>query len=192
MTPFEAAGAAIDRVNGGDPAGHELPYSGRMVDWTRKLAPGASEELLLAVRAQHVGRWTVPRSTYPDGRAGYLSWRESLKKLHADTLGSAMKEAGYLDASVAKAKALILRKNLASDPEGQTLEDAACLVFLQFEFAGFAAKTEEAKVVDILRKTWRKMSPRAREAALGLAFAPAGQELLRKALGPVAGPGIVG
>lgn len=192
MTPYEAACAAIDRSNRGDPAGHELPYSQRMVEWTRTLAPGASEELLLAVRAQHVCRWTVPRTKYPGGRAGYLAWRESLKKFHAETLAAAMKESGYPDASVAKAKALILRKNLASDPEGQTLEDAACLVFLQFEFAEFAAKTEDGKVVDILRKTWQKMSPRAREAALVLPFEAREQALLGKALSPVAGPDIVG
>jgi hypothetical protein len=187
VTPYETACAAIDRSNVEDPAGHELPYSQRMVEWTRTLAPGSSEELLLAVRAQHVRRWSVPRSQFPDGRAGYLSWRETLKKFHAETLAAIMKEAGYADASVAKAKALILRKNLASDPEGQTLEDAACLVFLQFEFGEFAAKTEEGKVVDILRKTWKKMSARAREAALALPLGTRESDLVRRALGPFLG-----
>jgi len=182
VTPYDGACAAIDRWNREDPAGHELPYSERMVGWTRKLSPGASDELLLAVRAQHLRRWTVPRSTFPDGRAGYLSWRETLKKFHADALASIMKDSGYGDPAVAKAKALILRKNLASDPEGQTLEDAACLVFLQFEFADFARKTEEGKVLEILKKTWQKMSPRAREAALGLSYPPKESEILRKAL----------
>lgn len=187
MTPYDAACAAIDRSNREDPSGRELPYSQRMVEWTQRLAPGASEELLLAVRAQHVRRWTVPRSKFPDGRAGYLSWRETLKKFHAETLAAAMKESGYGDAPIAKAKALILRKNLASDPEGQALEDAACLVFLQFEFSGFAAKTGEEKVVDILRKTWQKMSPRAREAALALPLGTREGELVRRALGPSLG-----
>ena len=130
-----------------------------MVDWVRALAPGASEELLLAARAQHVRRWTVPRSKYPEGRNGYLRWREGLKKFHADTLAAIMKEAGYADAAVEKSRSLLVRKNLASDAEGQTLEDAACLVFLQFEFAEFSAKTEPGKMVDILRKSWGKMSP---------------------------------
>lgn len=182
MTPYEAACQAIDRALGEDPAGHELPYSGRMVEWTRKLDPGASEELLLAVRAQHLGRWTVPRATYPEGRAGYLSWREALKKVHAGALGPLMKEAGYGESSIAKARGLILRKNLSSDPEGQTLEDAACLVFLQFEFSEFARKTPPDKVVDILRKTWQKMSPRAREAAGAVPLGEAERGLVRRAL----------
>ena len=188
MTPYEAACAAIDRANAADPAGHELPYSRRMVEWTRTLAPGASEELRLAARAQHVRRWETPRSAYPEGRAGYLRWREGLKKFHADVLAALMREAGYAEASVAKAAGLLLRKNLAADPEGQTLEDAACLVFLQFEFADFTTKTEEGKVVDILRKTWGKMSPAAREAALKLSFAPREADLVNRALrGPSVG-----
>jgi uncharacterized protein DUF4202 len=183
VTPYETACAAIDRANGDDPRAHELPYSQRMVEWTKKLSPEASDELLLAVRAQHVRRWTVPRASYPEGRSGYLQWREALKKFHADTLAAILKDAGFAEPAIAKAKSLILRKNLASDPEGQTLEDAACLVFLQHEFAEFAAKTPDEKVVDILRKTWKKMSPRARDFALGLAFPERETSILRKALG---------
>lgn len=188
---LEAAAAAIDRANADDPrretAGsetlpYEVLYSRRMEEWVRLLAPGASEELLLAARAQHLRRWTVPRSTYPEGRTGYLRWRESLKRFHADELARIMDEAGYDEASVGKARALLLKKNLAADPEGQTLEDAACLVFLRHEFAAFSAKTEESKVVDILRKTWGKMSARAREEALKLEFGPAGHALIVRAL----------
>ena len=189
MTPFEAASAAIDRANAEDPQGRELPYSQRMVDWVLKLVPSASEELLLAVRAQHIRRWTVARSTYPDGRNGYLRWREDLKKFHAETLGAIMAEAGYGEGSVAKARNLIVRKNLSADAEGQTLEDAACLVFLQFEFAEFAAKTEPDKMVDILRKSWKKMSPLARERALGLNLPPDQRALVQRALEKPAGPG---
>jgi hypothetical protein len=155
-----------------------------MTAWARRLAPEASEELLLAVRAQHVCRWTLPRSDFPEGRAGYLSWRERLKKFHAETLGRIMAEAGYPPGSVERAKALILRKNFAPDPEGQVLEDAACLVFLEHELAALAAKTPGEKVVDILRKTWEKMSPRAREIAAALPQAPAEAALLRRALAP--------
>jgi len=180
---YDAASAAIDRANAEDPKNDELLYGRRMVDWVRKLAPGASEELLLAARAQHVRRWTVPRSTYPDGRSGYLRWREGLKKLHADALAAIMTEAGYGAGAVAKARSLLVRKNLADDAEGQTLEDAACLVFLQFEFPGFSAKTEPDKMVDILRKSWAKMSPAARDRALELPLAPAELNLVKRALG---------
>src|SRR5579862_1201764 len=181
MTPFEAACAAIDRANAEDPQGREVTYSRRMVDWVRALAPVASEELLLAARAQHLRRWTVARSSYPEGRNGYLRWREDLKKFHADTLARILKDAGYADESLAKTRSLLVRKNLSSDAEGQTLEDAACLVFLQFELADFAAKTEPGKVIDILRKSWKKMSPAARERALGLSLPPDQLDLVNRA-----------
>ena len=183
MTPYEAACAEIDRANAGDPRGHELPYSERMVAWTRRLAPRASEELLLAVRAQHLRRWEISRSEYPEGRAGYLNWREDLKQFHAVALGAIMIGAGYAEGAVAKAKGILLKKNRAADPEGQTLEDAACLVFLQHEFADFAAKTEEGKLIDILRKTWGKMSPAARDAALELTLGDREAALVKRALG---------
>jgi hypothetical protein len=186
---YDSASAAIDGANREDPKGYELLYGQRMVEWARKLAPKASEELLLAARAQHLRRWTVPRSTQPEGRQGYLKWREGLKKFHADLLSSIMRGAGYGDQSIEKARSLILRKNLASDAEGQTLEDAACLVFLQFEFAEFSAKTEPGKMVEILRKSWGKMSTAAREAALGLPLGPAEQELVKRALEKSSPPG---
>jgi hypothetical protein len=182
MNRYEAACAAVDRANAEDPEGREVAYAERMVGWARKLAPDASEELLLAVRAQHVRRWTVPRSSQPEGREGYLRWREGLKKVHADVLAGIMEGAGYGEASVAKARSLILRKNHAADREGAVLEDAACLVFLEFEFPGFARKTDSAKMVDILRKSWGKMSENGRRAALGLDLGPAEKDLVRKAL----------
>jgi len=186
--PYEAACAAIDHANAEDPKGYEVVYSQRMVDWAKKLAPQASEELLLAVRAQHVRRWTVPRASYPEGRNGYLKWREGLKKFHADTLAAIMKDVGYSAESIAKARSLLVRKNLADDAEGQTLEDAACLVFLQFEFAEFSGKTEPAKMVEILRKSWGKMSASAREQALRLPLGPAELDLVKRALEKPAPP----
>jgi|SRR5579864_6348478 len=189
MSPFDAACAAIDRANAEDPQGRELNYSHRMVEWVRALAPSASEELLLAARAQHVRRWTVPRSTYAEGRNGYLHWREDLKKFHADTLGRIMKDAGYAAEAVAKSRNLLVRKNLSTDAEGQILEDAACLVFLQFEFGDFAGKTEPDQLVDILRKTWKKMSSAAHERALGLALPPEQRDLVQRALEKPQGPG---
>lgn len=182
MSPFEAACAAIDRANTEDPQGREGTYSLRMVEWTRKLAPSATEELLLAARAQHLRRWTVARSTYPEGRNGYLRWREDLKRIHAQMLGEIMRDAGYPGPALEKAQGLLVRKNLSSDAEGQTLEDAACLVFLQFELDEFAAKTQPEKMVEILRKSWKKMSPEARRQALGLKFSEGPQDLVRRAL----------
>jgi hypothetical protein len=189
MSRFESACAAIDRINAEDPQGREVDYGRRMVDWVRTLAPAASEELLLAARAQHIRRWTVPRSKYPDGRTGYLRWREDLKKFHAEVLAGILKDAGYDSESQEKAHSLLVRKNLSSDAEGQTLEDAACLVFLQFEYAEFAAKTEPDKMVDILRKSWKKMSPAARDAALRLPLSDRERDLVKRALEKSPGSG---
>lgn len=181
-TPYAAACAAIDRVHAEDPRGRELDYGRRMAAWAERLHPAASEELRLAARAQHLRRWAIPRGDFPEGRAGYLAWREKLKVLHAETAGEILRAAGYGDAAIAKLKSLIRRKEKAADPEGQVLEDAACLVFLETEFAGFAAKTEEEKTLDILRKTWGKMSEAGRGAALGLSFGEREKALLAKAL----------
>ncbi len=188
---YEAACAAIDRANAEDPRRaaaegrehpHELLYSMRMVEWAGRLRPDASEELLLAVRAQHVCRWKTPRANYPEGRAGYLRWREDLKKFHAGMAADILKAAGYDPAPIEKVRQLILRKNFAPDPEGQALEDAACLVFLEHELGEFAAKHPEEKVVEILLKTWEKMSPRARELSGAIACSPASRALLARAL----------
>lgn len=180
---FAAAIAAIDAVNAEDPAA--LLYGRHMSAWILRLAPDASEELRLAARAQHVKRWTIPRATYPAGRDGYLAWRSDLQRFHAKTLGEIMAKAGYDGAAVARAGDLLQKKRLKRDPETQALEDAACLVFLEHEFAAFAAKHPDEKVIDILKKTAAKMSGAGLAQAAQLADRlPAGaRALLFRALG---------
>jgi tRNAThr (cytosine32-N3)-methyltransferase len=59
-------------------------------------------------------------------------------------------------------------------------------VFLENEIQTFAAQHAHyprGKFIEILRKTWRKMSPAAQSAALGLALPPAIAALVREALG---------
>jgi Domain of unknown function (DUF4202) len=129
-------------------------------------APGASEALQIAVRGQHIERWLMPRRDYPDGKAGYIAWRNAAKRLHAERVAEIMGARGYDDASIAHAAALVRKERLRADAEAQTLEDVACLVFLRFYAASFAAKHPEAKVLDILVKTQRKMSPHGRAQAL--------------------------
>lgn len=188
---YPTACGRIDAANAEDPrrvedGGRSWPrevlYSRRMVAWVERLAPEASEELRLAARAQHLRRWTIPRSRFPEGRKGYLQWRETLKTFHADETAALLREAGYGEASVDKVRTLLRRKNLAADPEGQTLEDAACLVFLAHEMEEFAARTAEDKMVDILRKSWVKMSAAGREAAKGLDLGAREKALLERAL----------
>ncbi len=189
---FLEAVARFDRANAEDPnvetvdgASYpkELLYARRMSDALERFVPEASEVVRLAVRCQHIRRWTVPRDTYPAGRDGYRRWRSDLGRFHADTAGDILREVGYEDAAVGRVQALLRKERLKADPEVQLLEDVVCLVFLGHYLAPFAAQHEEDKVVGILRKTWRKMSDRGRAAAFDLDVAPELRALVTRAVG---------
>jgi hypothetical protein len=169
--------AAIDAANAEDPARIETGeaerpyavfYGERMTAWLARLVPDASEALKIAVRAQHIRRFDIPRSAYPMDKPGYHAWRNRLKDHHADLTARLMAEAGYGADDIARARSIVRKERLKRDPEAQALEDCACLVFLENEFVPFAAKHEDAKVVDIVAKTWVKMSDAGHAAALGL------------------------
>jgi hypothetical protein len=186
-----AAIAAFDAANAADPnreaaAGttqpRELLYARRMSDWLEQLAPDAPESLRLAVRCQHLCRWTVPRASYPEGRDGYLRWRADLKRFHAEKAGELLRAVGYDEGTIGRVQALVRKERFKTDPEAQLLEDVACLVFLEHYFAPFAAQHPEEKILNILRKTWSKMSARGQQAALRLELAPAERSLVEKAL----------
>ncbi|HSR54611.1 MAG TPA: DUF4202 domain-containing protein [Alphaproteobacteria bacterium] len=175
---FRAAIAAIDALNAEDPnrerggegeAPAALLYGRRMSAWLLRLAPGAPEPLRLAARAQHIARWKIPRNTYPQGRAGYLKWRRDLGRFHADTAAAILEDAGYGPDDIARVRDLLQKKALKRDADAQTLEDAACLVFLEHHFIDFSRKHEDEKVIDILRKTLIKMSDQGRAEAVTLA-----------------------
>jgi hypothetical protein len=189
-TRFEQALKRFDDENGSDPnlivvAGtaqaRELVYAQCLTDWVLRLCPAASEALRLAARCQHICRWMIPRNSYPMTRAGYLRWREELKLFHAQKSTEILRELGYSEDMIARVRDLNLKKNLGEDAECQTLEDALCLVTLQYQLGELIDKTEADKMVTILQKTWKKMSPVAREKALGLSFSNCEKELLSKA-----------
>jgi len=172
--------ARFDALNAEDPRRERDPVSGeeiafevlyarRMTERLEQLAPDAPEVLRLAVRAQHIARWRIPRESYPDGRVGYKRWRSQLARAHADVAAGILGEVGYEADAIRRVRELLLKQGLRRDPEVQTLEDVACVVFLEHYFADFARKHERAKVVDIARKTWKKMSPRGQGAAAALA-----------------------
>lgn len=168
---LNAALAAIDQANAGDPVGKELQHASMAVDWVRRLRPDASQELLLAARAHHIRRWEIPRDTYPEGRAGYLKWKRDLQDHHATVVAPLLHRAGYDDASVERVQAIVRKRGLAQgDPDAQALEDALCLVFLETQFAELAARLDDDKMVEILRKSLHKMSPAGQQFAL--AFEP--------------------
>jgi hypothetical protein len=175
---FEQAIARLDAANAQDPSrakwdGREWPaellYAMRMTEWLNRLEPRASEALRLAVRAQHLCRWMIPRSQFPMTRAGYHQWRSTLARFHAEKAGEILKSVDYEEPAIARVQSLIRKERLKSDPEAQTLEDVACLVFLEGDYIQFATAHDSQKVIDILRKTWRKMSARGQDAALSLA-----------------------
>ncbi|MBK1790703.1 DUF4202 domain-containing protein [Persicirhabdus sediminis] len=188
----ERAMAAFDAANGEDPnlievdgemRARELVHAERVSGWVNKLMPNASEGLQLAARCQHICRWQVPRSSQPMNRAGYLKWREGLKSFHAEKSAEILRDLGYADEVIERVKSLNQKKNIKGDEECQVLEDALCLVFLEFQFANLIADTEHGKMIKIVQKTWAKMGERGQQAALTLTYSDAEMAVLKEALG---------
>jgi len=186
---LETVLAAIDAANAADPRRTtddepvELVYGRRMSAALASLAPEASELLQIAARGQHIERWTSPRDSFPRDRVGYLKWRTALKDFHARRVGELMAGAGYGADEIARVGALLRKEKLKYDAEAQTLEDVACIVFLENYFAEFSGHYDEDKVVSILQKTWAKMSPDGHKAALALNLPPRARALVETALG---------
>ena len=188
---FRRAIARFDEANSADPSRErfegkdhprELLYSWRMSAWLERLEPQAPEAVRLAARCQHLRRWLIPRDQYPQGRAGYLKWRTRLGRFHADEAETILREIGYGEATIARIRSLLLKQKLKQDPQVQLLEDVVCVVFLESYFADFSRKHDERKILDIVRKTWRKMTLRGRDAALALDLPSEARALVERAL----------
>ena len=167
---FEKAFAQFDSYNSNDPnkEAHngktypkELLYAIRMSERLDLFKPGSPDYLKLAARCQHIGRWEIPRSSYPMDKKGYLQWRNTLKFHHAKIAGDILTNCGYETETIEKIKFLLLKKELNKNADTQVLEDVICLVFIEYYLDEFASKHEDDKVVDILRKTMKKMSSKA-------------------------------
>lgn len=167
---FEAAVAAIDAANAEDPnrvvvRGEELPLAlahGRLAaEWVHRLVDDPDDALLLAARAHHLRRWEVPRTSYPEGRAGYLRWRRDQKDRHSEEVVGLLVTAGYGEAVINRVQVLLRRQRLDAETGTQTVEDVACLVFLETQLADVAARLDTDHLVEVLRRTARKMSPAA-------------------------------
>ncbi len=175
---YARAVALIDAANAEDPnmemdAGREWPkellYSHRMSDILQRYSPQADEAQQLAIRAQHIQRWKSPRSDYPMDRNGYLQWRTQLYKFHAETAGTLLAQAGYGAEVIERVKQAVGKRALKVNPDTQLLEDVAGLTFIEHYMLAFAGKHpeyDEAKWIDIVRKTWKKLSERARQFVL--------------------------
>jgi len=185
---FDAAIQRFDAENSRDPnreegQPRELLYAERLTRWVLRLRPDAPETLRLAARCQHICRWESPREKYPMTRAGYLKWRADLKKFHAEKSGAILREVGYGAETIRAVQDLNLKKNFPADPDVRVLEDALCLVFLEFQFAPLAAKSDDEKMINALRKSWEKMTEAARAEALKLAYGEREKKLITQALG---------
>ncbi|PKQ46277.1 DUF4202 domain-containing protein [Confluentibacter flavum] len=190
-TRFESAIILIDNKNSEDintyqvyglEISKELLYSQRMSQKLLQFEPQASEELQIAARAQHIGRWKIARDEYPMDRVGYLKWRETLKKMHAAMATDILKEVDYDAEFIDRVSFLINKKLIKKDDGSQTLEDVICLVFLEYYFEEFAEKHEDDKVIDILQKTWVKMSDKGHDAALKISFSEKSLSLIKRAI----------
>ncbi|MFV9550792.1 DUF4202 domain-containing protein [Algibacter sp. PT7-4] len=190
-TRFEAAIALIDKANSEDVNTYEvaglkypkeLLYSQRMTRKLLQFNPNASKALQIAARAQHICRWKIGRKEYPMDRVGYLKWRETLKKMHANITTDILDQVGFDEPFKNRVKSIILKKLIKKNEESQTLEDTICLVFLDYYFEEFAEKHSNEKVIDILKKTWVKMSDKGHEAALKLPFSDTSLALVKQAI----------
>lgn len=196
-SPLEKALAAIDAAHSQDPnktttttttdgnteeVPYELHYARKCTAYLAKRTPAASEPLQLAIRAQHLRRWEVPRSSFPMTRPGYYAWRTHLKKRQAEQAAELCIAAGYDEAVAQRVASLIRKEDLKSDEESQILEDVACLVFLDDQFEAFEKEHDEDKIVSILKKTWGKMSEPGHELALQIPMSERCLGLVKKAL----------
>ena len=190
---FQRAIRSIDEANREDPSSEvvdgvtqpkEVLYGMRMQKWVEELDPGAPEALRIAARSQHIRRWEIPRSDYPMDRKGYLRWRTTLYGFHADTASEILRAAEYDDETIERVRALLQKRNLRTDADVQTLEDAAALVFLEHHLDDFLTRDDigDEKAIEIIRKTWKKMTERGHEAASALVLSPESTALLEKAL----------
>lgn len=191
MDRLSRALEAIDAANADDPhrlvirgveRPKELGHAELASEWLRLLRPDAPEPLVLAVRAHHVRRWAIPRSGYPDGRAGYLRWRKALKDLHVAEVGRILDAVGYEAETVARVQDIVAKRGLGTDPDVQALEDVACLVFLETQLHDLAARLAPDHAVEVIRKTLPKMSDAAKAVALRLDLPADDRALLERAL----------
>lgn len=191
MPRFENAVAGFDLFHREDPAtetvdGKQAPrewaYSRRMAAWVTRLDPDAGEILMLAAHCQHLRRFKLPRTDYPAGRKGYLAWRRAAALEHARLAAAVLRDAGYRREQIERVQNLVLKRAARSAPrEAQTLEDAACLVFLERDLEGLAERLGAEKTTEVLARTWPKMSDTGREAAAALELKPQLRQLVARA-----------
>jgi Domain of unknown function (DUF4202) len=184
IAAFRAANAQDPQrlVLEGEERPKELVAAERLAAWVVRLEPAPSEALELASYCQHLRRWALARADYAPGRVGYLTWRKALARYHADQAADILRSVGYGEPLIEDVRRINLKQGLHANADVQTMEDALCLSFLEHELEEFASKHDDAKLIDIIRKTWRKMSERGHAQALQLALPSRSSALVARAL----------
>jgi hypothetical protein len=178
---------AIDEVNATDPRDdpQELVYGKRMTETLEKYDPSASDVVKIACRGQHIARWLIRRSEFPEGKHGYLRWRKQLYAMHAKMMRELLEnDGGFSKQEIDKVCCLVGKEwDLKNDLEAAAVEDVAALLFLEHSFPPFTDKINERdKMVCIVEKTWQKMSPKAHQIALSMSMEKAQIEIVQRAL----------
>lgn len=187
---IDRARAALDAVHATEPAPpagkpSELAYAGHIEQWITRLMEQPSLALRLAARAQHLERWVIPRASFPLDKPGYLTWRKTVQQRQGERAKEVLTRAGMDAVTSARVGVLVAKAAPKGDPDAQALEDAACLTFLATELSDFASHHPDYtrdKFIDIIRKTWRKMSPRGHQLALAIPLSEAHQALVKAAV----------
>ena len=161
---IDAANAADPTIENGQPAA--LLYGLRMTAEVPHLFPDASDVLQIAARGQHIERWLLPRTDYPEGLPGYLDWRREQARRHAARVGKIMLDAGYPKADADRVGVLLRKEGIKRDADVQALEDLICFAFLRYYFADFTIGKDPDHLLKIVEKTARKMSAMGRAKAL--------------------------
>lgn len=191
LSPLDQTLAALDALHAedprrvevdGEPVPQELWHAGRMSAWLERLHEHPDELMRLAVRGQHLQRWQVPRTDYPEGRVGYLTWRRDQGQRAGATTARLMQQAGYTAEQAERVARMIRKQGLGRDPGAQAVEDCACLVFLENYFGDFSRQVDHDHLIRIVQMTWKKMSPQAHELALGLPMTDEARGLVEEAL----------
>jgi hypothetical protein len=185
IAAFQAENARDPRQvsdDAGQQRPRELVDAERLAAWVERLEPQASEALRLASFCQHLRRWELARSEYEPGRIGYLKWRKALARFHADQAEQILQQLGYEQDVLGAVRKIQLKQGLVTDPDVQTMEDALCLAFLEHELAAFSEQHPDEKVIDIIAKTWGKMSERGQRWALTLPLSERNTALVQAAL----------
>ena len=188
---FHLAIKEFDKANEEDPrteivAGHaqpkELLFSRRVYAWIEKLVERPSEKLLLAARSHTLRRWMIPRDRYPMTTKDYHRWRNALAEFHAAEAEKILAEVGYGPEMIDPVRQLIIKANWPAEEEALALEDADCLVFLETKLGDFVDQWDDEKMSRILRQTYAKMTPDAREAVSTLHFDEKERAVLNRVL----------